>query len=252
MTYCVAISVNSGIVFCSDSRTNAGVDQVSTYSKMYKFDLGPERQFVILSAGNLATTQGTLRTLKKDIREDAPISLKTVANIGDAADYLGSVSCAEQKKHSSEGSVFEASFLLGGQISGGSHRVVMIYPEGNHITSSKDTPYLQIGESKYGKPILDRIINVDTTLDTSALCALVSMDSTMQSNLSVGPPIELQVYHTDSFNLEHYIRFNEDSEFLRDLKKSWDNRLKEAFRQLPPLAWANNWKAISDNNSGVY
>ncbi|MEX2367064.1 MAG: peptidase [Pseudohongiellaceae bacterium] len=251
MTYCVAISVNAGIVFCSDSRTNAGVDQVSTYSKMFQFDLGPDRQLVIMGAGNLATTQATMAQLKRDIRENAPVSLETVSSIGDAADYLGEISRAQQDKHG-KGPGFEASFILGGQIRGTHHRVVMIYPAGNHITSSKDTPYLQIGESKYGKPILDRIITTETTLDTAALCALVSMDSTMQSNLSVGPPIEILVYEADSFTLKNYHRFEEDSEFLRELKRSWHNRLKEAFHQLPPLAWAKSWNKIADKSSGVY
>lgn len=252
MTYCVAISVNAGIVFCSDSRTNAGVDQVSTYSKMFQFDLGPERQFVIMGAGNLATTQATMAQLKRDIREKTETNLNTVATIGDAADYLGDVSRAQQEKHAGTGSSFEASFIMGGQIQGNHHRVVMVYPAGNHITSSKATPYLQIGESKYGKPILDRIITVETSLDTAALCALVSMDSTMQSNLSVGPPIEILVYEADSFTLQNYHCFEEDSEFLRELKKSWQNRLKEAFHQLPPLAWARSWNKVADKNSGVY
>ncbi len=157
-----------------------------------------------------------------------------------------------QGKHSTNGPSYEASFLLGGQIEGSHHRVVMIYPEGNHITSSKDTPYLQIGESKYGKPILDRIIQLDTTLETAALCALVSMDSTMRSNLTVGPPIEMMIYQSGSFVLNNYHRFEDDDEYLRELKKSWDSRLKEAFHQLPPLAWAANWKKIADGNSGVY
>lgn len=253
MTYCVAVSVNAGIIFCSDSRTNAGVDQISTYSKMTRFkNLNPDRQMAILSAGNLATSQSTIAQVKRDLREGAAVSLNTVGTIGEAADYLGAISRAQQEKHDTTGPGYEASYLLGGQISGSSHRVVLIYPEGNHITSSKGTPYLQIGESKYGKPILDRIISVDTTLDTAALCSLVSMDSTMQSNLSVGPPIELLIYQADSFVMDNYIRFEEDSEFLRELKKSWDNKLKEAFRQLPPLAWAPNWKAISDGNNGVY
>ena len=252
MTYCVAISVKAGIVFCSDSRTNAGVDQISTYSKMFRFKLNSDRQLTILSAGNLATTQATMAKLKRDLRENAPVNLNTVTTIGDAADYLGDVSRAQQEKHGTTGPGFDASYLLGGQIAGKSHRVVLIYPEGNHITSSKDTPYLQVGESKYGKPILDRIISVDTTLDTAALCALVSMDSTMQSNLTVGPPIELLIYQADSFSMDNYIRFDEDSEFLRELKKSWDNKLKDAFRQLPPVAWASNWKMISDSNGGVY
>ncbi len=252
MTYCCAISVNAGIVFCSDSRTNAGVDQVSTYSKMFTFEKANDRKFVVLAAGNLATTQATLAQLKKDIRQNSELSLNTVATIGDAADYVGDVSRSMQGKHSTNGPSYEASFLLGGQIEGSHHRVVMIYPEGNHITSSKDTPYLQIGESKYGKPILDRIIQLDTTLETAALCALVSMDSTMRSNLTVGPPIEMMIYQSGSFALNKYHRFEDDDEYLRELKKSWDSRLKEAFHQLPPLAWAANWKKIADSNSGVY
>lgn len=252
MTYCCAISVDAGIVFCSDSRTNAGVDQVSTYSKMFTFDKGVDRQFVILAAGNLATTQATLAHLKKDVRQNAETSLNTVSSIGDAADYVGEVSRMMQEKHGKTGHGYEASFLLGGQIMGSHHRVVMIYPEGNHITSSADTPYLQIGESKYGKPILDRIIKLDTSLETAALCALVSMDSTMRSNLTVGPPIEMLVYHTDSYSLQNYHRFEEDDEYLRELKKSWDSYLKSAFHQLPPLAWAANWKKIAEGNSGIY
>lgn len=235
MTYCVAISVSAGMVFCSDSRTNAGVDQISTYSKMFRFDLGPQRQFVVLTAGNLATTQATVAQMKKDIRQNAALSLATVASVGEAADYLGDVSRAQQEKHSLNGVGFQASFILGGQLAGQDHRIVMIYPEGNHITSSKDTPFLQIGESKYGKPILDRILTLDTRLDTAALCALVSMDSTMRSNLSVGPPIELLLYQTGSFAMQTHYRFDEDSDFLRNLKKSWDARLKEAFNLLPPL-----------------
>lgn len=252
MTYCVAISVKAGIIFCSDSRTNAGVDQVSTYNKMYRFRLNNDRQLAILSAGNLATTQATIARLKRDVKENAEVNLNTVTNISEAADYLGEVSRAQQDKHGTTGPGYDASYLLGGQIAGHNHRVVLVYPQGNHITSSKDTPYLQVGESKYGKPILDRIITPDTTLDTAALCALVSMDSTMRSNLSVGPPIELLIYEADSFRMDNHIRFDEDSEFLRELKKSWDNRLKEAFRQLPPVAWAANWKQLSDGNSGVY
>lgn len=252
MTYCVAISVNSGIVFCSDSRTNAGADQASTYSKMFRFDLGPERQFVILSAGNLATSQATMHQMKKDIKQNAEISLNTVTTLSDAADYLGEVSKAQQEKHGTSGPAFEASFLLGGQIQGNGHRIMLVYPAGNHITNSKDNPYLQIGESKYGKPILDRIISPDTSLETAALCALVSMDSTMRSNVTVGPPIEVLLYRADSFVLQEYHRFEEDSEFLRELKRAWDKRLKEAFHQLPPLSWAANWDNPSDNSTVNY
>ncbi len=239
MTYCVAISVAAGMVFCSDSRTNAGVDQISTYSKMFRFELGPERQFVVLTAGNLATTQSTMAQLKKDLRQQSAVNLNTVMSVGDAADYLGEVSKAVQDRHGlgNQGG-FQASFILGGQIAGSEHRIVLIYPEGNHITSSKDTPYLQIGESKYGKPILDRILNLDTPLETCALCALVSMDSTMRSNLSVGPPLELQLYNANSFQLQPYYRLEEGSDYLREVKRAWDTRLKEAFNQMPPLATA--------------
>lgn len=252
MTYCVAISVKSGMVFCSDSRTNAGADQASTYSKMFRFELGPERQFCVLSSGNLATTQATMHQMKKDIKINAPVSLNTVETISEAADYLGEVSRMQQEKHGTSGPTFEASFLLGGQILGNPHQIMLIYPEGNHITTPKDTPYLQIGESKYGKPILDRIINPDTSMETAALCALVSMDSTMRSNVTVGPPIEVLLYHTDSYLLQPYHRFGEDSEFLRELKRAWDKRLKEAFHQLPPLTWATNWDNNTDSSSVNY
>ncbi len=236
MTYCVAITVDAGLVFCSDSRTNAGVDQVSTYSKMYRFGMDGQRQFVMLSAGNLATTQAVISRIKKDLRESAPVNLGNVQTMHDAADYVGDISRSEQEKHTSGGTLFEASFILGGQIQGDKPRVTLIYPQGNHITTSRSTPYLQIGESKYGKPILDRILKPETGLDTAALCALVSMDSTMRSNLTVGPPIELLVYPADSFGLQH-ARFDEDDEYLRELKRSWDARIYEAFLQLPAVSW---------------
>ncbi|MES2606310.1 MAG: peptidase [Pseudomonadota bacterium] len=249
MTYCVAISVNAGMVFCSDSRTNAGVDQISTYSKLFRFELGPDRQFVVMTAGNLATTQAAIAQMKKDIRQNAPLSLATVNSVGEAADYLGEISRQQQEKHTINGVVFQASFILGGQVAGSEHRIVMIYPEGNHITSSKDTPYLQIGESKYGKPILDRILTLETSLETAALCALVSMDSTMRSNLSVGPPIEVLLYQARSFNLQTLFRFDEDSGFLRDLKRSWDNKLKDAFHQLPPLRFDEQMTTTNQQSS---
>lgn len=236
MTYCIAISVNAGIVFCSDSRTNAGIDQVSTYSKMFSFNAEADRQFVLLSAGNLATSQSTLTQLREDISKNAPVNMNSVSTIGEAADYIGQVYLEKLEKHGGSNNEFESSFLLGGQIKGSQHRVVKIYSAGNHITSSADTPYLQIGESKYGTPILDRIINLDTSLETAALCALVSMDSTMRSNLAVGPPVEILLYKTDEFALSSYNRFDEDSEYLRELKKNWDQKLKEAFNQLPPVS----------------
>jgi putative proteasome-type protease len=251
MTYCVAISVNAGIVFCSDSLTNAGIDQVSTYSKMFRFGIDGERQFVILTAGNLATTQATISRLKRDIRQRASVNLHNVASIGDAADYLGEISCEQQSKHASSCTSFEASFILGGQIRGSRHEIIHVYPEGNHITSSSDTPYLQIGESKYGKPILDRILTPEVDLDTSSMCALVSMDSTLRSNLSVGPPVEILMYTTDSLVLNNFRRFDQNSDFLRDLKRTWDSLLKNAFQQMPSLSWAANWDRSAHERSGA-
>ncbi len=244
MTYCVAVAVNAGIVFCSDSRTNAGIDQISTYSKMHKFGIDGQRQFVVMSAGNLATSQGVITKIKKDIKDEKPINLNNIASIDEAADYIGEINVSQQNKHTGSGSTnYESSFIVGGQIKGSKPKIALIYPQGNHIVSSDDTPYLQIGESKYGKPILDRILNPDTSLETAGLCVLVSMDSTMRSNLTVGPPIELQVYESDSLNLERYHRFEVDSEYLRQLNRNWDQRLREAFRQMPPLNWSFSWDA---------
>lgn len=239
MTYCVAICLKSGIVFCSDSRTNAGVDQISTYSKMYRFGREGDRQFCILTSGNLATTQAVIAQMKKDIDEPAgKRSLMTATTIDEAADYIGEISVAKQMRGMRSPDIgYEAGFLLGGQIHGNAHQVMLIYPQGNHITTSKDTPFLQIGESKYGKPILDRIIAPDTSLQTAAVCALVSMDSTMRSNLLVGPPIELLVYETERYAFEHYWRFDHDNKYLQELKLAWHARLKEAFESLPVLYW---------------
>lgn len=241
MTYCVAVSVDAGMVFCSDSLTNAGVDQVSTYSKMFRFSRDGEKVFTILSAGNLATSQATIARIKGDIKHNASINLLNMQTVEEAADYIGDISREQQEKRTVEGKNFEASFIVGGQVKGDPHEIILVYPEGNHITTSKDTPFLQIGESKYGKPILDRILHPGLNLDTCAMCALVSMDSTMRSNLSVGPPIELLMYRTDSLSLDQPQRYDQDSEFLRDLKRSWDQHLKEAFKKMPPLSWAKNW-----------
>ena len=239
------------MVFCSDSLTNAGIDQVATYSKMFRFGIDGEKQFVVLSAGNLATSQATIAKIKNDIKQHSPGNLLTMESVEDAADYIGDISREQQDKRTVEGKKFEASFIIGGQIRGSRHEIILIYPEGNHITTSKDTPYLQIGESKYGKPILDRILTPELNLETSAMCALVSMDSTMRSNLGVGPPIELLIYKTDTLVLESPHRFAADSDFLRDLKRRWDQRLKDAFRQMPPISWATNWDKSESGQNGA-
>jgi putative proteasome-type protease len=234
MTYCVAITMNEGLVFCSDSRTSSGVDQINTYSKMFKFPISPERQFVILSAGNLATTQAVMNQIRKDIDQKSAVNLNTMTNMQDTAEYLGTLNRQQQAK-TGGGPTYHATFLLGGQIVGNEPQLMLVYAEGNYITTSQETLYLQIGESKYGKPILDRIIRPDTSLRTAALCALVSMDSTMRSNLSVGPPIELLLYRPNSFSLEDYYQLKEDSVYLKNLTQLWNEKLIEGFQQLPPL-----------------
>ena len=238
MSYCFAIAVNDGMVFCSDSRTTDGVDRISTYGKMFRFGNDGQRQFVILAAGNLATAQATIARVKLDIQDNAKQNLMNLATVQQAADYLGDLSLAEQQRHGdAEG--MKASFIIGGQIAGTEHEVALVYPQGNHITTSPDTLFLQIGESKYGKPILDRMLTPDTSLETSALCSLVSMDSTMRSNLTVGPPVELLAYRTNSLVLDGYQKFDADSRFLREVGRAWDQRLKEAFHLMPPLTWGD-------------
>ena len=237
MTYCLAIRIQSGLVFVSDSRTNAGIDHVSTYSKMQQFGRDGDRQLLLLTAGNLATTQGVVDQLNRDIRDGAHVNLFTVSDIGEAADYVGSVSRHQQKKVTGGGSTFEASFILGGQIGAEPPAVVLIYPEGNHIRATDETPYLQIGESKYGKPILDRIIATETSLELASLCGLVSMDSTIRSNVTVGPPVELLVYHRDTLLAGEHLILDYDSPYLRELKRTWEEGLREAFQRLPPINW---------------
>jgi putative proteasome-type protease len=236
MTYCVAIRVDEGLVFASDSRTNAGVDHISTYSKMFTFGRDGERAFVVLTAGNLATTQSVIATIKRDIRLNTSPNLMNVESMTDAADYIGEMSAAQQQKHSTAvaGGGFDASasFILGGQLDGSSPRVYMIYPEGNYIKATAENPYQQIGEIKYGKPILDRIITPETPLDEATLAALVSMDSTMRSNATVGPPIDVLIYRKDSFNLKRHYILQADDPYLLEIKTAWHEKLKEAFAEL--------------------
>ena len=238
MTYCLAINVDRGLVLASDSRTNAGVDQVSTYSKMHTFFGDGERMITVLSAGNLATSQAVIRQINRDLDSDAKRNLKTVATLADAADYVAAISVAEQEKYtrkSADEFKPESSFILAGQISGEAAQIYLIYPEGNYIRAARRTPYLQIGELKYGKPILDRIVDPALDLETAARCALVSMDSTMRSNLTVGPPVELLIYESGSFKPGLRYVLDEDDPYLRELRLAWHEQLKEAFARLPHL-----------------
>lgn len=240
MTYCLAIKLKDGLVFCSDSRTNAGVDQVSSYSKLHQFMDLPDRRFFLLSAGNLATTQAVVKAMRYDLEQGAAFSLATAHTTSEVADYVGRLSTQTQQKYinggPSAGFDATASFIVGGQIMGREAEIYMVYPEGNHIAASKKHPFLQIGETKYGKPILERIIKPITAHSTAMLCALVSMDSTIQSNATVGPPIELLYFEKDNFhNPTHYHLFEDNDPQLVKLSKMWDEKVREAFLSLPPL-----------------
>lgn len=239
MTYCIAASINEGLILASDSRTNAGIDNVSTHGKMHAFATNNDRKIVLLCAGNLATTQAVLEQLHRDKIKNAHTNLNTVECLSEAAAYLGHVSLEKQKQHiNAEGqSAFNpsASFILAGQIGSEPHGAYMIYAEGNSITSSANTPFLQIGESKYGKPILDRFLKLNTPIVEAARCCLVSMDSTIRSNASVGPPVEMLIYRKDSFNLAEYYCFDDDNDYLLQLRRSWEAKLCEAIAALPDL-----------------
>lgn len=243
MTYCCAIKVNDGLVFAGDTRTSAGVDDVRTYNKLHVFETVGERVFVMLSAGNLATTQGVLQAIRRDMdNPKAPQSLRVVRHMYDAAEYLGALSVRAQRdssQQSGQNSVnFATTLILGGQVVGEEPALYLIYPEGNCIAASPETPYLQIGESKYGKPILDRIIRPHISLEEAARCALVSMDSTMKSNLTVGPPLDLAILPTDALRITHKLRMDVDTPYYAALKKAWGEQLERAFREsLPKFEW---------------
>ena len=248
MTYCLAIAADSGLVFVSDSRTNAGVDMISTYSKMYGFGVPGERQLTVLTSGNLATSQSVISRVKKDIKNE-PVNLLSLEHMSDVAEYIGEISREAQEKSASEKINVESFFIVGGQIQDQQPALYMVYPQGNFISTSADTTYLQIGETKYGKPILDRILSPEVSLETAAMCAMVSMDSTMRSNLTVGPPIELCIYEAGTLQPGRYYRFDEDSKYLRRLKRSWDQLLKDAFQNLPPVAWSATWDGQKEDEA---
>jgi putative proteasome-type protease len=242
MTYCVAISTKSGMVFCSDSRTNAGTDVLFSHSKMHVYNDLPDRMFVMLTAGNLATTQAITARIEHDLgNPDAAINLLTATTMTEAAKYISQVNREEQARAqestAASGIDTSASLLFGGQIDGAAHKIYMMYSAGNFITDSDETPFMQVGENKYGKPILDRIITRDTSLEDAARCALVSMDSTIRSNATVGPPIEVLVYEKDSFKSNHYIRLEGEDKYLLEIRQRWNEALKTAFAGLPKFEW---------------
>jgi putative proteasome-type protease len=247
MTYCLAINTKSGFVLCSDSRTNAGFDNISTYSKMHTFVWPNNRVFALLSAGNLATTQLVIKRINADLANATNPNLLEVESMQEAADYVAEISMSVQNLHvvrDSGSTSFEATFILAGQIGASRHETLMIYPQGNFIHESDEHPFLQIGEIKYGKPILDRVIKRDTQLAPAARCALVSMNSTVRSNLKVGPPIDLLIYEKDHLNFSHQLCLTEDDPFAKQLSDAWNKGLIAALDNLPRFYW----ETATENN----
>ena len=240
VTYCVGMLMDAGMVFLSDTRTNAGVDQINTFRKMTVFEQPGERVIVLLSAGNLAITQAVVSLLLEHQDKEGK-SLLTAPNMFEAAlhvgDCLREVHARDAAALSSFNIDFNAALLLGGQIKGEAPRLFSIYAAGNFVEASADTPYFQIGESKYGKPILDRIFNWDTRLEEAAKCALISMDSTLKSNLSVGMPLDMLCYSRDSLEVQRRARIAADHPYFKSLTEAWGERIKQAFSELPALDW---------------
>jgi putative proteasome-type protease len=208
---------------------------------MHIYNLGEDRMICLLSAGNLATSQAVVAQIDNDLEDEAEESLLTCRKMVDVANYVSRVSREQQSAASdSTGDAdvnTSVSFIVGGQIEGSKPSIYMIYSAGNFISVSEETRYLQIGESKYGKPILDRILRADTSLEDAARCALVSMDSTMRANATVGPPVEVLVYENDTFESDHYIKLTEEDSYLTTLRKAWSSAITAAFANLPQFEW---------------
>jgi putative proteasome-type protease len=241
MTYCVAMALRQGLLFASDSRTNAGVDHVSTFSKMTVLEAPGERVLVLLNSGNLATTQTVVSSLRKAIGTDAP-SLMSVPSLFDCAALVGehvrSVISHHAAHQPKQGAVdFNCNFLVGGQIAGERPRLFLVYPEGNFIEATEDTAFFQIGESKYGKPIIDRVVKPTTTLEEALKCALVSFDSTMRSNLSVGLPLDVALVCADELKVGFRHRVDADDAYFGSLRQGWSQGLRRVFNELPGPDW---------------
>jgi putative proteasome-type protease len=245
MTYCVAIKLNAGLVFLSDSRTNAGLDQISTFRKMIVYEKPQERFMVLLSAGNLSISQSVREILQveqlKDSPESEPITIWNAKSMFDAARVLGAairrVYERDAESLQAAGVEFNVSMVLGGQIKGEAMRLFQVYSAGNFIEATPETPYFQVGESKYGKPVLDRVISPTTPLDEAAKCALVSMDSTLKSNLSVGLPLDLVVYEADAFQTDKVVCIDENNPYFKMLHGTWGQRLREVFDSIEDPMW---------------
>lgn len=241
MTYCVGMVLEEGLVFASDSRTNAGVDHVSTFCKMTVVETPGQGVIVLLNSGNLATTQQVVSRIKQQAI-DAQKPLTSHASMFSVAELVGSelrktIHTAVNEAPEQSDVDFTATFLVGGQVRGEAPRLFMVYPQGNFIESTTDTPFFQIGESKYGKPILDRVVQPEISMTQAIKCALVSFDSTIKSNLSVGLPIDVALVKTNDLQVTKRHRIDAEDTYFRDLRSSWSQGLRQVFGQLPDPQW---------------
>jgi putative proteasome-type protease len=246
MTYCVGIKLDAGLVFLSDSRTNAGLDQISTFRKMMVYERPGDRFMVMLSAGNLSISQSVreilqVEKLPAENPNDPPITIWNATSMFDAVRVLGSavrrVHAQDNAALQAAGVDFNASMIFGGQIGGEAMRLFLVYSAGNFIEATKETCYFQIGESKYGKPVLDRMINPRTPLDEAAKCALVSMDSTLKSNLSVGLPLDLLVYQAHQLQTQQIVCIDENNPYFHMIRSTWGERLRQVFESIEDPSW---------------
>ena len=249
MTYCVAMSLDQGLIFLSDSRTNAGVDQIGTFRKMTVFEHPGDRVIVLLSAGNLAISQ-SVRQLISEPNTDGGKTIWNASTMYEAAQIVGAavrtVFERDAKALGNFGIDFNVSMMLGGQIGKERCRLFQVYSAGNFIESQNENPYLQIGEAKYGKPILDRVITPATPLDEAAKCALISMDSTLRSNISVGLPLDLLVYEADSLAVRRFVTIDEDNQYFEMIRHAWGVQLKRVFEGIADPVW-NAAPGVMDN-----
>ncbi|CAM8667043.1 COG3484 Predicted proteasome-type protease [Oxalobacteraceae bacterium] len=240
MTYCVGMRLNSGLVFLSDSRTNAGVDHIGSFRKMTLFENPGDRIMVLLTAGNLSISQSVRQTISEYLTADGT-SIWTASSMYEAAQIVGESIRSVHKRDAESleqfGIDFNVSLIFGGQIRGERCRLFQMYSAGNFIESHDENPYFQIGESKYGKPIIDRVITPNTPLDEAAKCALISMDSTLRSNISVGFPLDLLLYDEDALTISRFVTIDEKNQYFQMLRSSWGKELRSVFEGIADPVW---------------
>lgn len=246
MTYCLGMLLRQGLVMVSDSRTNAGIDHISTFRKMRVWEQPGERTLLLATAGNLAISQSVAHFITEGLvlpGQERRSTMSNVRNLFEAAQLIGEAIRTVHKIDGSrleakDGGGFNISCLLGGQIAGEAPRLFLIYSAGNFIEATPDTPYFQIGETKYGKPILDRALSDDLALEQAVKLALISMDSTLRSNLSVGLPLDLVLYRTDALTLDLHRKIDETDPYFNAIRQQWSAALKAAFAALPDPVWS--------------